>query len=72
MGDDQKHKSALDPNAVGDTDITGDNPDPESDDDTLQSAQDMGLYQDASDENPVEVGIDNQTNQAEREHQEED
>jgi hypothetical protein len=68
MADDQQNNSAQ----IGDTDLSGDNPDPESDDNTLDAAQDMGLYPNATEENPVELGVDDQTKVAEIVHQDQD
>lgn len=66
MNDDQKHKDALDQDEnTGEESISGSAPDPESDDDTLKAAQDAGLYQDADDEHPAELGIAEEVKKAE-------
>lgn len=57
MNDDQKHQDALDQDEnTGEASISGSAPDPESDDDTLKSAHDAGLYPDQDEEHPGELG----------------
>lgn len=71
--DDQKHQDALDEDIkTGEQTISGSNADPESDDDTLKTAQDAGLYEDQDEEHPGELGVDQEIRKDEKEHMEED
>lgn len=71
--DDQKHKDAQSEDTVtGEESISGSSPDPESDDDTLKTAQDVGLYEDQDEEHPGELGIDQEIRKDELEHQKKD
>lgn len=73
MNDDQKHKEAMNQDEnTGEESISGSTPDLESDDDTLETAHKAGLYQNADEEHPAELGIGQQVNNAEEKHQEED
>ncbi|MDP3973229.1 MAG: hypothetical protein Q8P92_00150 [Candidatus Daviesbacteria bacterium] len=73
LNDDQKHQDAADEmDSSGNSSISGSTPDPESDDDTLQSAKDVGLYEDQDDEHPGELGIDQEIRKDELEHQKKD
>lgn len=68
MDDDTKHKQANESNQSGNEDLSGTMPDLESDDDTLKNAQDMGLYKEADEEHPSEVGIAEEIGKREKEH----
>ena len=73
MNDDQKHQDAADElDSSGNASISGTTPDPESDDDSLKAAQDMGLYKDQDEEHPGELGIDQEIRKDELKHQKED
>jgi hypothetical protein len=70
---DKKHKDAIDADQSGEIDISGSTPDLESDDDTLETAHQAGLYEDATDEVPTApVGVAKEVEDAEEEHLEED
>ncbi len=47
--------------------VSGHMPDPEGDDDTLEAAKKTGLYTEATEEEPVKVGIAEQVDKAEQE-----
>lgn len=71
--DDQKHKDAVSEDIkTGEQSISGSTPDPESDDNTLDSAHKQGLYEDQDEEHPGELGVDQETHKDELEHQEKD
>lgn len=71
--DDQKHKDALSEDIkTGEQTISGSTPDPESDDNTLDTAHDAGLYEDQDEEHPGEIDIAKEVEKDEKEHQEED
>lgn len=71
--DDQKHQNALDEDIkTGEQSISGSTPDPESDDNTLDAAHDVGLYEDQDEEHPGELGIDEEIRKDELEHQKKD
>lgn len=71
--DDQKHQDALDEDIkTGEQTISGSNADPESDDNTLDTAHDAGLYEDQDEEHPGELGIDQEIRKDEKEHMEKD
>lgn len=71
--DQKKHKDALDEDIkTGEQSISGSTPDPESDDNTLDTAHEAGLYEDQDEEHPGELGIDEETHKDELEHQKED
>ncbi len=73
MSDDQKHQDALDEDIkTGEQSISGSTPDPESDDDTLKTAQDAGLYEDQDEEHPGEINVAQEVQKDEKEHQEKD
>lgn len=50
--------------------ISGSTPDPESDDDMLQNAQDVGMQQEEDEEHPEEIDIARDMNNAEEEFKE--
>lgn len=69
--DDQKHQEALDEDIkTGEQSISGSTPDPESDDNTLDTAHVAGLYEDQDEEHQGELGIDKEIHKDELEHQE--
>ncbi len=71
--DDQKHQNVLDEDIkTGEQSISGSTPDPESDDNTLDAAHDVGLYEDQDEEHPGELGIDEEVRKDELEHQKKD
>lgn len=71
--DDQKHKDALDEDIkTGEESISGSTPDPESDDNTLDTAHDAGLYENQDEEHPGELGVDEEIHKDELEHQKKD
>lgn len=70
--EDKKHSIVEKSEMVGDEDVAGSMASPESDDDVLDSAHEMGLYQKASEEHPKEVGIAKQVDEAEKIHRESD
>lgn len=73
ISDDQKHKDALDEDIkTGEESISGSTPDPESDDDTLDTAHKTGIYEDQDEEHPGELGVDEEIHKDELEHQEKD
>lgn len=70
LSDDEKHKQAMESEEVGDTDETGEAPDPESDD-TLENAHKVGLYEAADEEHPKEAGIAEEIEKDEKKRQKE-
>lgn len=70
--EDKKHGIVEKSEMVGDEDISGSMPNPESDDDVLDVAHKRGLYQKANEEHPEELDIASQVDKAEKGHQEED
>lgn len=71
--DNQKHKDAVPEDIkTGEQTISGSTPDPESDDNTLDTAHDAGLYEDQDEEHPGEIDIAKEVEKDEKEHQEED
>ena len=69
MNDDDKHKLANESDQSGNEDEAGSMADLESDDNALDAAQKMGLYNKADEEHPVEVGIGEEINKAEKDRQ---
>lgn len=59
----------LSPAELGEYDVSGSAADPESDDDMLENAHDVGLYADSDEENPAELNIADQIAKAEKYHQ---
>lgn len=55
---DQDNYSSLSPNVRGSESISGSTPGPESDDDVLQNAHEMGIAPDADLEHPTELNIE--------------
>lgn len=70
--DQDKHDIVQTPQVVGETSKSGSMVDPESDDNVLDNAHEMGLYEEADEEHPAELGIAEQVEKDERKHQEED
>ena len=68
----EEQKHPLDLTNEGAADISGMEADLESDDDALKAAKDVGLYQEADEEHPEELGIGEEVNKDEKLHQEED
>jgi hypothetical protein len=64
--DNMMQKRMAPPSVSGEQSVSGDMPDPESDDDTLQNAQDMGMQLDEDDEHPQEIDIARDIDRAER------
>lgn len=70
---DRKHKGALSEDIkTGEQTISGSNPDLESDDNTLDAAHKVGIYEDQDEEHPGELGVDEEIHKDELEHQEKD
>ncbi len=55
------------PQEAGEQSISGHMPDPEKDDDVLEAAKRTGLYTEATEQEPVKVGIAQQVEKAEKE-----
>lgn len=71
--DQQKHQDALDEDIkTGEQTISGSTPDPESDDNTLDTAHEAGLYENQDEEHPGEIGIAEEVNKDEQEHRKKD
>lgn len=71
--DNQKHKDALSEDIkTGEQTISGSTPDPESDDNTLDTAHEAGIYENQDEEHPGELGIDEEIYKDEKEHQKKD
>lgn len=64
--EDVKHKKAITPAQEGEGKISGNNPDLESDDDTLENAHEMGLYKDDDGEHPQELNLADEVMKAEK------
>ncbi len=63
--DDKKHQDALSPAILGEESISGDTPDPESDDNVLDAAHDSDLYKNADEEHPAELNVAEEIEKAE-------
>jgi hypothetical protein len=63
---------ALSPSITGEESVSGDTPDPESDDDTLENAHDVGLGLDEDYDDPQPLDIAKDVEEAERLHRDED
>lgn len=61
----KKHAFAEKVSATGEESIIGATPDPESDDDTLENAHDMGLYKADDGAHPQELNIASEVQKAE-------
>ncbi len=73
FSDEQKHQAAEDEDTkTGEESISGSTPDLESDDNTLDAAHEAGLYEDQDEEHPGEIGIAQEEEKDEKQHQEED
>lgn len=68
----EEQKHPLDLVNEGAADISGSEADIESDDDVSKAAKDVGLYQEADDEHPAEVGVAEEVEKDEQLHQEQD
>lgn len=64
--DDKKHQQSVTPAQAGEGAISGSVPDLESDDDMLENAHEMGLYQGDDGEHPQELNIADQVMAAEK------
>lgn len=65
--DQQKHQDALDEDIkTGEQTISGSTPDPETDDNTLDTAHEAGLYENQDEEHPGEIGIAEEVNKDEK------
>ena len=64
--EDKKHKKVVTPAQAGEGKISGSVPDLESDDDMLENAHEMGLYQADDGEHPQELNIADQVMAAEK------
>lgn len=62
---DQDNMSPLSPNVRGGDSVSGSTADPESDDDVLQNAHEMGIAPKADLEHPTELNIEKDINDAE-------
>lgn len=58
------------PQEEGESAVSGTEPDPESDDNALDVAKEVGLYPEANSENPSELNIAEQVEKAEEAHRE--
>lgn len=56
------------PQDKGESSVSGSNPDPESDDNVLDNAHAAGLYENANEENPVELNIAKEIEKDENAH----
>ena len=65
---DEEHKKVLSPQVLGETSMEGSMPDPESDDDVLANAHNMGLYEESDYEHPKEVGLGEEVDKDEQYH----
>ena len=63
--EDKKHQKTVTPAQEGEGKISGNNPDPESDDDTLENAHEMGLYKADDGEHPQELNLAEEVMKAE-------
>lgn len=54
------------PSVKGEESISGDTPDPESDDDVLDAAHKTGLYTESDEDHPHEVDLANEVEEAEK------
>ncbi len=63
--DDKKHQQAFKASQTDEESITGDTPDPESDDDMLENAHDMGLYKADDGAHPQELNLAGEVMKAE-------
>lgn len=70
--DQQKHEEAKSPQEEGEESISGDMADLESDDNVLDAAHKVGLYENADEEHPEELGLDSQTDKDDEQNLEED
>lgn len=66
--DEVNNESPLSPAEADELGVSGTTPDPESDDNMLDNAQDVGLYTDSNEEEPVELNIADQIEKAEKYH----
>lgn len=74
INDDQNNKSPYTinpedtkpPSIKGEESISGDAPDPESDDDVLDAAHKTGLYTESDEDHPHEVDLANEVEEAEK------
>lgn len=55
--EDKKHAKTITPAQEGEGKISGTNPEPESDDDMLENAHEMGLYKEDDGEHPQELNL---------------
>jgi hypothetical protein len=62
----QEDKDAVPPSVDGEQSVSGDTPDPESDDDVLSNAQQVGLHVDEDEESPEELNIAEEVEEAEK------
>ncbi len=59
-------ETAVPPGVAGEQSVSGDTPDPESDDDVLLNAQQVGLHVDEDEETPEELNIAEEVEAAEK------
>ncbi len=59
-------KKPLSPQRRGETSVSGHMPEPEADDDVLETAHQAGLYPEAKPDVPRQVGLGRQRNEARR------
>lgn len=67
VSDDDKHRAVMTPQQQGESSISGSTPDPESDDNVLDAAQQAGLYEDQDEEHPGELNIAEEVEKDEKE-----
>ncbi len=72
LTDDQKHQVNKTPAQQGEESVSGETPDPESDDNVLDKAHKMGIYEKADEEHPQELGLGEEVNKEEEERLGED
>lgn len=68
VGNDELSNPAVSPDEVGEQSVSGDMPDPASDDDTLANAQNVGLRLDEDEEHPKPLDIGSDRDKAEEYH----
>ncbi len=64
-GRNKKYVGQTPPSVVGETSNSGDMPDPDSDNNTLENVQNMGMQQDEDSENPKPVDLGRDVDEAE-------
>lgn len=65
LSHDKKHSDVKPPSIKGEEAVSGDNPDPSSDDDTLKNAHEVGEQLEEDPEHPKPVALDRDVDKAE-------